>query len=366
MLDSVQANRALERLADSFLNNTREIPGTCHFGWGQFVGPTAGTQVGLYGTCAGLIVVASAYAHGRIPQSVIRYLTQLWRELGVGSNAVSGTVAQFENSTGSCYINPTTTSLSCSSDIRLKTNVSSLSASFGLDALLQLNPVTFNWIREASGRPTHSGFIAQDVEKVLPDLISKGTDGYYTMNYAGLVTYIVKAIQQFAAKVSDLAATVANFADHFTTKELTFDRASGKQLCLQKSDATAICVTGDELAAMLAAANLAASPSGQESGNNSATSSSTPPVIIIVGNNPAIINIGDTYQDLGATAKDSEGHDLGVKTFLNGLLVSDIVLDTSTTTTNTIDYVATDATGLTATSTRTAIVEIVALHGIEW
>jgi hypothetical protein len=80
VLDLVQANRALERLADSFLTNTREVPGTGHFGWGQFVGPTAGTQVGLYGTCAGLIVVASAYTYGRIPQCVIRYLTQLWRD----------------------------------------------------------------------------------------------------------------------------------------------------------------------------------------------------------------------------------------------------------------------------------------------
>ena len=36
--------------------------------------------------------------------------------LSVGSNSPSGSVAHFENSTGSCYINPTTTSLSCSSD----------------------------------------------------------------------------------------------------------------------------------------------------------------------------------------------------------------------------------------------------------
>ena len=63
---------------------------------------------------------------------------------------------------------------------------------------------------------------------------------------------------------------------------------------------------------------------------------------MIAGANPAHINVGDTYSDLGATAKDSAGHDLGVKTFLNGALVSDIVLDTSTTTTDTIDYAATD------------------------
>jgi hypothetical protein len=48
---------------------------------------------------------------------------------------------------------------------------------------------------------------------------------------------------------------------------------------------------------------------------------------------------------------------LGVKTFLNGTLVSNIVLDTSEVATDTIDYVATDTTSLTATSSRMVIIE---------
>ena len=44
---------------------------------------------------------------------------------------------------------------------------------------------------------------------------------------------------------------------------------------------------------------------------------------------------------------------LGLKYFLNGQLVSDIVPETSKVATDTIDYVATDSTGLAATSTRT-------------
>jgi hypothetical protein len=88
-----------------------------------------------------------------------------------------------------------------------------------------------------------------------------------------------------------------------------------------------------------------------------ADATNTPPVIRINGNNPAHINIGDTYADLGATAKDSEGHDLGLKTFLNSALVSDIVIDTSTTSTATVDYVATDTWGNTATATRSVIIE---------
>jgi hypothetical protein len=51
------------------------------------------------------------------------------------------------------------------------------------------------------------------------------------------------------------------------------------------------------------------------------------------------------------------GPGLGYKTFLNGTLASNIVIDTSQVATDTIDYVVTDTSGLTATSTRTVIIE---------
>ena len=89
-------------------------------------------------------------------------------------------------------------------------------------------------------------------------------------------------------------------------------------------------------------------------------SSDITPTITINGNNPATIYIGDTYNDLGAIATDSEGHELSYRTFINGVLSGDIVIDTSAAATDTIDYVATDTWGNTATSTRTVIVEAVA------
>jgi hypothetical protein len=92
------------------------------------------------------------------------------------------------------------------------------------------------------------------------------------------------------------------------------------------------------------------------------SASSTPPTITINGANPAIITIGDTYADLGATVSDTgQGQagdtNLGLKYFLNGALVSNIVIDTSAVATDTVDYVATDSRGNAATSTRTVIVE---------
>jgi hypothetical protein len=85
----------------------------------------------------------------------------------------------------------------------------------------------------------------------------------------------------------------------------------------------------------------------------------TPPIIEVQGNNPAHINVGETYIDLGAriTGPTQADTNLRIKTFLNGALVSNIVLDTIAPATDTIAYVAENAAS-TSTSTRTVIIEL--------
>jgi hypothetical protein len=59
----------------------------------------------------------------------------------------------------------------------------------------------------------------------------------------------------------------------------------------------------------------------------------------------------------GAIVTDNQGHDLSYRTFINGILSGNILIDTTQVATDTIDYVATDTWGNTATSTRTLIVQ---------
>ena len=124
--------------------------------------------------------------------------------LTVGSATPVGNVAHFENSTGSCYINPTTTALVCSSDIRLKDNFVAISTTTALADVLALSPTYYNWKTEAAGTPEHAGFIAQQVQPVFPDLVTQEPDGYYTMNYAGLTPYLTAAVQGLDAYMKQI------------------------------------------------------------------------------------------------------------------------------------------------------------------
>lgn len=162
----------------------------------------------------------------------------------------------------------------------------------------------------------------------------------------------MSAIQSLSAEVTSLSATVAGFAQSFTTHQLNAD-----ELCL---DGT--CINKSQLQALLA--EQSGTPSVQVSTPTPPVISgtSTPPSINIQGANPATINVGDTYTDLGAIVTDNQGDTLGYETFLNGALVSNIVIDTTQVATDTIDYVATDTWGNTSTSTRTIIIEPVQLH----
>ena len=77
----------------------------------------------------------------------------------------------------------------------------------------------------------------------------------------------------------------------------------------------------------------------------------------ILGNNPATIDVGASYADMGVTVTDNVDSNLGYTASLNGGPAlsqgAGLLLDTSATTTHTILYTATDSAGNSANATRT-------------
>ncbi len=93
---------------------------------------------------------------------------------------------------GRVYVTGTLTQ---NSDIRLKQGVANLG--YGLKHVLQLRPVTWTWKQRPDDR-LQFGLIAQEVETVLPELVTTEKDAEQTkgINYIGLMPVVIKAIQE--------------------------------------------------------------------------------------------------------------------------------------------------------------------------
>ncbi|MEO7423537.1 MAG: tail fiber domain-containing protein [Fibrobacteria bacterium] len=93
------------------------------------------------------------------------------------------------------------------SDLRFKKNIRPLSAS--LKKIEALQGVAYDWKtgeypdRGFSDKP-QIGFIAQDVEKVVPEVVATDSSGYKSMDYSRLVPLLVEAVKELARENKEL------------------------------------------------------------------------------------------------------------------------------------------------------------------
>ncbi len=172
--------------------------------------------------------------------------------------------------------------LTQNSDERLKTNIQAFSGtSSALTLLEELNPVTYNWLDPRQGSSTQYGFIAQEVQKIFPDLVintgyvsSTTPDGALALNYIGLITPIVKGIQSIAAISDEFKTNLVNWladAQNGITK-LFAKEVHTDMLCVGST-----CVTQSQFLAMVNAANQAPASAAPPPAQPSPAASSTPP-----------------------------------------------------------------------------------------
>jgi hypothetical protein len=116
--------------------------------------------------------------------------------------------------TGTVYSNAGVLTSTNPSDARLKTDVQDLN--WGLSQVLALRPVSYAWKNNQINQGTQYGFIAQEVQTVMPDLVREfeTKDGEETVTRFGLekdgiYAAMVKAIQEMKSIIDDQAARIA-------------------------------------------------------------------------------------------------------------------------------------------------------------
>ena len=117
--------------------------------------------------------------------------------------------------TGNVTVQKTLTVLGCfsatecltPSDRSIKTDVQSIDPASSIEAICSLNPITYSYTDEWEATyGTHDvqrGLIAQDVAKVLPELVHE-RDGIAQLDYSKLVVDLVGAVQHLQSELDEL------------------------------------------------------------------------------------------------------------------------------------------------------------------
>ena len=93
------------------------------------------------------------------------------------------------------------------SDIRLKTNISENND--GLDKLLQLKPYYFSY-KNDKNNVRHVGVIAQELQKIFPNAVTVGEDGYLQIRFEDMFYALINSVKQLAQKLDDIKTIISS------------------------------------------------------------------------------------------------------------------------------------------------------------
>ncbi len=115
-------------------------------------------------------------------------------------------------------------SFNVSSDRRLKKDIEPIPTQEGLSAIMQLNPVHYKWKNQNAIQTLQAGIIAQEVQNILPSVVSQSDTLNITLedgsietivdplriNYLGFIPYIIKAVQELNQKLTTSITNINN------------------------------------------------------------------------------------------------------------------------------------------------------------
>ena len=96
------------------------------------------------------------------------------------------------------------------SDVRLKENIKPIESA--LDKVMKLQGVTFDWKKSDNLLDIKEdiGFIAQDVQKVIPELVRENKDGMLSMRHQGIAPILLEAIKELKQEIEELKSKSCN------------------------------------------------------------------------------------------------------------------------------------------------------------
>jgi len=158
-----------------------------------------------------------------------------WMQIQTGTTnpriAGSGDCVVFYNGGTSTFNDIQIRNMYQYSDRNAKTNI--VPVFNATDKVKNLNPVTFNWKKNDPSISSNSitekqeiGFIAQEVEQVLPDAVTTDNEGNKLVNYSAIIPILTEAIKELTEKVENLERQISNSANNNAVKKLQGNNVS--------------------------------------------------------------------------------------------------------------------------------------------
>ena len=172
------------------------------------------SDITLTGTINGLTIVKEQGYISIRDASNRLYIQDNTRHLVLGGNSSSGCiyVGGYSGASGyKMYVqngdvyfsdNAYASSWNTSSDRRLKENITTLSKADAIEKIMALNPSVWQWNSGANKGMTATGFVAQDVESVIPFMV--GGKEYKSLAYQMLHAYEISALQSHEERITAL------------------------------------------------------------------------------------------------------------------------------------------------------------------
>ena len=118
-------------------------------------------------------------------------------------NRTGSTTARLRITSGSTISDQ---DLTVNSDERIKDNIKQIDGA--LEKVQAIRGVTYNRIDTDDPEKEHTGVIAQDVEKVLPQVVHEDGQGIKSVAYGNMVGLLIEAIKEQQTQIDDLKAEV--------------------------------------------------------------------------------------------------------------------------------------------------------------